>query len=592
MTIFSKNSFVWFDLLALYDILLIKGSKGKEPLFFVTEVEMFSVIAALLLGLTPNLESDGSATNPLVPSVEIPADIQQNVNPLIEEKVSAIIKEGFLLEQKGNLEAVQELYSAAIRRFPNSSRLQAQYSRVKVLGDIQKRFGTDWHLKVAWQYDSVRLQKFVQDFWSLFIANYVQSFTPSEIFYRETRCMDIALGNEIFCSNVLPNVSTQKIQSFREEIRQYVKDSVIQTPDELVRATMEIGQRFQNRFQRKASLLVLEGLFDFVTSLDSYSEVLLPNQYQELVASVSGNMIGVGISIKNQNNKTEIIKIIPNSPAAHSDLRCGDQIIAISNQPIEGNTLQQVSTKLEGPAGSTISLLVQTKNDYPREIVLIRQPFVISSIEHAMILPNSGGIGYFRLNGFQQNSALEMQEALNQLQKQGMNSLIIDLRGNLGGIVDTAVAISDLFLDEGNILKIKKVGSRFTHQAHLDGTWNEIPLALLIDENSASASEIFAGAIQAHQRGVIVGKRSFGKGAIQTTYQIPESPFIMKLTTAQFFGPKGNRYNYVGVKPNFEVRETGKPIFDEEGALQTTSGDPVLEKAMEVLDRNRRISMK
>ena len=556
---------------------------------------MFSVIAALLLGFAPGLgfnSPDALAVTPAVPVVEVPADILQNRNSRNEEEISAVIEECVSYEQAGNWETALQQYSAAIRRFPDSRFLQSQYTRVKVLCDIQKRFETDWYLNAVRQYDFARLQMFVQNFWSIVSTNYVHPFSDAEIFYREARCMDIALGNEMFCAKVLPNVDPRRIEAFREELRQFVQDSIVVSRNDLTRSTLEIGRRFQNRFGQNASLIVLEGLFDCVTSLDFYSEVLLPSQYHDVIATVSGNLVGLGITIKTEDGKTEIVGIIPDSPAAHSDLCCGDQILAVDNESVEGLNKRQVSTKLEGPAGSSVALRVQAANDLPREIVLIRKPFVVPSVDHAMILPDSEGIGYFRLNGFQQNSVTEMRQTLSQLKEQGMTSLIIDLRGNGGGTVDSALAISDLFLDRGNILRIQSAGSNFTHRAHSGSEWNEIPLVLLIDGNSASASEIFAGAIQGLQRGLLIGKRSFGKGEIQKIYSIPESPFVMKLTTAQFFGPSGNRYDYVGISPNYEVHETGKPIFLSEGGTQMPERDFVLEKAQELLGSHSQVSMK
>lgn len=553
---------------------------------------MFSVIAALLLGFAPGLESNRPAVQSDVPSVEAPADILQNGNVQMEEQISAIIEECYAFEMAGDWDTAMEQYTIALRRFPGSRKLQSYYTRAKVLYDIQKRFETDWYLKAAHEYDLARLRTFVQNFWNIVATNCVHSLSMAEIFYRETRCMDIALGNATFRSKVLPNVDPRQIEAFREEVRRYVQDSIITSRKELVNATLEIGLRFQNRFGQNASLIVLEGLFDCVTSLDVYSEVLLPDQYHGVMASVSGSMVGLGVTIKTQNGRTEIVAIVPDSPAAHSDLRRGDQIIAVDDESVVGFSNRQVSAKLEGPSGSSVSLRVQARGDLPREIVLIRRPITIRSVDHAMILPDSNGIGYFRLSGFQHNSVAEIQQTLDQLQEEGMTSLIIDLRGNGGGTVESAVAISDLFLENGDILQTRGINSRLTQRAHSDSKWNEIPLALLIDGGSASASEIFAGAIKGLHRGVLVGKRSFGKGVIQTIYPIPESSFVMKLTTAQFFGPSGNCYDYVGVSPNYEVHEAGKPVFLKDEDAQMVERDFVLEKAQELLENNHRVSMK
>lgn len=559
---------------------------------------MISVIAALILGAAPAMGLNDPVANavpPSQPAIAIPVDSASLDSIQEEERITSILKEGERLEQLCRWRNALELYETAIRRYPSSKRLQAQFSRLKILCDIQKRFATPAHARIVSKMGSQELEYFVEDFFRIHQERYVQPMTPSEIFYREVRCMEIALGNVTFCEQVLPGWKKADVDAFRGEIREIPRQSVIRSQQDLVRATLAIGERFQNRFQKNSAFLVLEGLFDFVVSLDAYSEVLLPSQYQDLLASVSGNMVGVGIEFRTTDGVTRIVNLISRSPAAQSSLRKEDLILAIDGESIQNWSIEQVSEKMNGEADTDVRLRVQTENQLPRDVVLRRRALTISSIDHCMILPDSDGVAYVRLTSFQRNSSLEMNQALQRLSRQGMRSLIIDLRGNPGGAMNAAIEMADLFLQDGGIVLTQDYANQTLHQAHEANTW-DVPLILLINEKSASASEIFAGAIHDRNRGKLVGTRSFGKGAIQSMFEITGSPFVLKLTTAQFFSPSGKRYNYVGVTPDYVVHQNGKLFFEEieelrqPAPLPTSSNetrDAVLVTAMGILTSKR-----
>ncbi|MBT4157609.1 MAG: hypothetical protein HOD99_02155 [Planctomycetaceae bacterium] len=189
-----------------------------------------------------------------------------------------------------------------------------------------------------------------------------------------------------------------------------------------------------------------------------------------------------------------------------------------------------------------------------------REHVEVPSIEDVELLDKSIGIGYLHITSFQKTTAFDLDHAMRQLDAEGMRSLIIDLRGNPGGLLSAAVDISDLFIDRGLVVATRGRSPEedFNYTASHRGTWH-IPITLLIDGDSASSSEIFAGAIRDHKRGKIIGTRSYGKGSIQGIFPLDVAGVGMRLTTAHFYSPTGKPYSRVGVKPDLQVQETARP---------------------------------
>ena len=214
-----------------------------------------------------------------------------------------------------------------------------------------------------------------------------------------------------------------------------------------------------------------------------------------------------------------------------------------------------------------------------RQVTIRRQRVEVPSVDRVHIVDNKQGVGYLRLTCFQKTTRRDLDAALWRLHGEGMRSLIIDLRGNPGGLLISSVDISSLFLDSGVIVsthgRIAQEDS--TYSAHQEGTW-KVPLTLIIDQESASAAEIFSGAIRDHHRGTIVGVRSFGKGSVQGIFQLDGSDSGLRLTTAKFYSPQGKPYSRVGVEPDVVVHQAAKPI---DGTL-TVKEDAMLNAALEI----------
>ncbi len=214
---------------------------------------------------------------------------------------------------------------------------------------------------------------------------------------------------------------------------------------------------------------------------------------------------------------------------------------------------------------------------------MIRRHVDVESVTQAKIVDVSGGVGYVQLNGFQKSSTEELERAIDSLRRQGMTSLVLDLRGNPGGLLNIAVEIAERFIDQGVIVSTRgrAPGQSQIYRAGARAVW-KMPLIVLIDHDSASASEILAGALKDHRRAYVLGERSYGKGSVQSIFALRSAPAGLKLTTAKFYSPRSRPYSEQGVEPDMMIRNTAKPVngvlpfgTDEEG-----KPDPVLDAAI------------
>jgi len=221
---------------------------------------------------------------------------------------------------------------------------------------------------------------------------------------------------------------------------------------------------------------------------------------------------------------------------------------------------EKAADMLRGVVNSYVSITVERNGMKTQTVRLQRRRVDIPSVDDVQIIDTSTGVGYIRLTNFQKTTGRDFDEALWKLQKQGMRSLIVDVRGNPGGLLSAAVDVSDRFVGSGIVVSTKGRNPMedYTHRAQAQNTWR-VPLVVLIDENSASASEIFAAAISDHGRGTIVGRQSYGKGSVQGIFPLNVSDGGVRLTTARFYSPLGRAISHGGVKPHVKVEQLARP---------------------------------
>ena len=324
-----------------------------------------------------------------------------------------------------------------------------------------------------------------------------------------------------------------------------------------------------------------------VGDLDPHSEFLDADEYRDIRISTTGSYTGIGIEVGEVDGKVRVITPMAGSPAARSGIRSGDEIIAIDGVSIAPGDLKQTIEQMRGRAGSKVTVTVLRDGEtavYQMQREVVR----VASVYHQMLTPP---YGYVRVNQFTDTTARELARAIDDLQEEAggmLAGLVLDLRNNPGGVLDAAVDVSDLFLDSGLIVTAqgRTSESRFRRAAHRGDVLDGAALILLVNEGSASASEIVAGALQDHGRAVVIGTTTFGKGLVQTVVPLSKGRAI-KLTTSRYFTPSGESINGKGIAPDVYVDDTpGFPDLSLSGAVDSRT-DAQLGAALDRLQHQR-----
>jgi len=304
----------------------------------------------------------------------------------------------------------------------------------------------------------------------------------------------------------------------------------------------------------KAKDLIYGALKGMLAVLDPYSQFLDPDSYNELKVDTEGEFGGLGIEITIRDDLLTIIAPIDDTPAYHAGLMPQDRIVKIDGELTRGISLLEAVKKLRGKPGTSVTLTIFREGETElKEVTLERAIITIQSVREASLLEDH--IGYIRLSDFREKTTDDLAAALATLKEQEVDSLILDLRNNPGGLLDVAVSVAELFLGRNQLVVTTKGRLRNQNQelhTRISGPANELPLVVLINEGSASASEIVAGAIQDHHRGIILGTKSHGKASVQTIFPL-EDGSALRLTTSAYFTPSGRSIHGQGIQPDVEV---------------------------------------
>ena len=308
---------------------------------------------------------------------------------------------------------------------------------------------------------------------------------------------------------------------------------------------------------------------------DPYSVYYTAEEYKEVQESVSGKYSGIGVLVsQGQDGSIRVIKVFENSPGLEAGLRPRDIIYKVGNDSVEGRDLSAVVAQIKGEAGTDVDITV-IRDGVEVEITVTRKNIEVQTVEHRVI---DGSIGYVLINSFDTVTLSQFENALNDLKSQNVKSIIFDVRDNPGGSLSTVVDMLDLLLPEGLIVYTEDKNGKRLEEKSDSKRLITLPMSVIVNENSASASEIFAGAIKDYELGPIVGKTSFGKGVVQSLLPLSDGSAV-KLTVANYFTPKGNTIHDVGVVPNYEVEIPDDAYVD--GVLDE-SKDTQLQKAIEL----------
>lgn len=297
-----------------------------------------------------------------------------------------------------------------------------------------------------------------------------------------------------------------------------------------------------------------KALKGMVSSLDPHSEYLTKEEVADFDEQTSGNYAGIGVEVEMVDNKLTVVSPIDDSPAAKAGIQAGDVIIRIDDQLVSGVSLQEVVNLMRGKIGSSVLLDIDRDGEI-KQYLIQRAEIEDSSISSEWL---GNDIAYIRISQFLGNSAKEFREKLETLQEEAqIKGLILDLRNNPGGVLQSAVGIVDTMVDDGLIVYTdgRHEYSKSQFKASQEGTMlPDAPLVVLVNEGSASASEVLAGAIQDHQRGLVLGTETFGKGSVQTVVPLSRGAAV-KLTTALYYTPNGRSIQAQGIMPDMVIPE-------------------------------------
>ena len=299
-----------------------------------------------------------------------------------------------------------------------------------------------------------------------------------------------------------------------------------------------------------------------LSTLDPHSSYLTAEEFQDLQDETSGAFSGVGIEIIVKDGVLTVVSPIEGTPADKAGIKANDQIVEIEGKKTKDMSSTEAIQGLRGPKGSKVTISIQREGWHEqRPFTLTRDIIPLQSVKAFFLSP---GLAYARITNFQSHTTKDFKQELANLQKgQALRGLILDLRNNPGGLLDQAVSVSDIFLQQGTIVytKGRTEDQNMFFKAHKTGDDTSVPMVVLVNEGSASASEIVAGAIQDHKRGVIVGTRTFGKGSVQTIIPLPDGAGL-RMTTAKYYTPEGRTIQALGITPDVEVPLAPKPKDD------------------------------
>ena len=362
--------------------------------------------------------------------------------------------------------------------------------------------------------------------------------------------------------------------------REYVDSSFNQQDWQSVRHSL-LSKNYSSREEAYATIRkLLEGLDD------PYTRFMDPEQYKTLTTQTSGEISGIGVRMNFDETSKQliIVEALDNSPAMRAGIKSGDEILAIDGKPTRKMSSEEASQLIRGKVGTTLSLQIARKGQSYFNVKLTRATIEVPTVNYALREEGERRIGYIRLRDFSAHAAEQMQKAIGNLEAKKVDAFVLDLRGNPGGYLHTSIEIAKMWLNDGDIVRTvdRKGGSE---QTQADRTaLTDKPLAVLVDNKSASSSEILTGALKDNRRAVVIGTKTFGKALVQRVHELGDGSGVA-ITTAHYYTPKGTDINHKGIVPdiNLDLTNSQRRELATDPTLLGTMKDPYYHRALRAL---------
>jgi carboxyl-terminal processing protease len=472
------------------------------------------------------------------------------------DALAVVMEQGSRLERERKWAEALSHYEDALKQHPQRPELQQRVALTRAHYEVCRRYNdpsyntalaTLSEREAAAIYDEVLLK--VQ-------THYVHEPQWQKLVINGQTNMQVAVTEPMFVAKQLPSAPVDRLAALQRDVEQLVVARPVSDRRQASQLVQNIAATLRERYGVSAQSVIMEFVSGAAAALDEYSSFLTGGQMDELFSQIEGNFVGLGVELKTEPTGLAIVNIIAGGPAHAGGIRAGDFILAVDGKTTPGDaTPDALADMLRGVDGTKVAVTVRTAAGEITQFSLVRRRVDIPSVEQARIIDTQHGVAYFKITSFQKTTLRDVEAALWKLHGQGMKQLVIDLRGNPGGLLKAAVDVADLFVYDGLIVATRGRSPRedFDHRGQQSGTWR-MPLVVLIDHDSASASEILAGAIRDHRRGTVIGEKSYGKGSVQGIFPLATTNVGIRLTTAKWYTPAGHAISGAGIQPDVAVR--------------------------------------
>jgi len=493
--------------------------------------------------------------------------------------LNAVLEAGRQLEASSRWGEALSHYESALRDHRGNRVLRERHSLAKLHYSLDRRYSDRSFRKSIRALNSQQALSLYSELLQKTSTHYVHSPAWQTLGARGAQAIDIALADPEFRSVNQLQLAAQQVAPLRREIYQLLEQRPLGSARDVTTLASSLARLLEARTGLTQTATLLEFVAAAASGLDDYSAYLTADQLREVYEQIEGNFVGLGVELKADEGALLIVHVIPGSPAERAGIVAKDRIVAVDGKSTAELSTDEAASLLTGTEGSWVQVSLYSPTAQPRTLRIRREHVEVPSLEGVKIVDTDFNIAYVKIPAFQKTTSRDLEAALWDLHRQGMRSLILDLRGNPGGLLTSSVEVADKFLTQGNIVSTRGRSAQedFNYQAHYGSTWR-VPLVVLIDGDSASASEIFAGAIKDNNRGTIVGTTSYGKGSVQGIFPLGYAGAGIRLTTAKFFSPNGTPISHRGIDPHDRVRVAAKPTGGDLAALDIqTHQDAILQ---------------